>query len=215
MTDKTTLFDSRLKTVSIGATTLAVSATGLALTQKADAGGAMTASGFIINTDPATATYGNVINILAPLVEPNPIIIGVFSNTSYSGWNIGLAEAGLDLNGVGIMSEYLFWSQGFFTESQTFDLNSYDDSFFSTGGYFSLDGVTDVYIGLRKIGGVTPVNGWTYVTIASISHQQTVFNNSNPSNIAIGQIPEPHAALLLAAGATGLLAARRRRKKAA
>ncbi|MEM8955711.1 MAG: PEP-CTERM sorting domain-containing protein [Verrucomicrobiota bacterium] len=214
MTTPTSL-SFRLKSVSLGATTVAASTTGLALLEKADASIMSLPDGFIINTDAVTAPYGSVLNIFLPEVSgETQIVVGVFSGGSLeSGWNIAEAEGGINLDGVGAFDEYLFWASGFYTESQTFNLADFDDSAFTTNTYLNLSGATNLFIGLRRTGPNPTINGWTNVIISSVGHVQTIFNTNNPSNIPIGGIPEPTSALLLAAGGAGLAAARRRRKK--
>ncbi|MEM8955710.1 MAG: PEP-CTERM sorting domain-containing protein [Verrucomicrobiota bacterium] len=213
MTNQTRL-PSRLSRVSLGAATLAASATGLTLTEKAEASIAVTSDEFIFNTDPITVSYGNYLNIFLPTSDGETMImVASFGGSTNLGWNMREGEGDLIIYGsIGSTVQYLVWISSFYTNPQTFNLANYDDSDFGTQASFSLEGsVPGMYIGLRRAGAPT-LNGWTYITFGTINHQQTVFNNSSPSNITIGQVPEPSAAaLLLAAGSIGLAATRRRR----
>ncbi|MEM8955712.1 MAG: PEP-CTERM sorting domain-containing protein [Verrucomicrobiota bacterium] len=220
MNTPSTLLEPRLKTISLSAGTLAAAGAGLVLTQKEAQAGGAGVSGFIISTDPVAVPNYSILNIRLDLSNTfEPIIIG----TGYTnGWNFSYGEGGLGFAGAptsGGVYTYLFFvgsfgSSGIYSESQTFDLAVQSSGSFAFAGLrFSVPDT--LFIGLRRTGGGDTINGWTQLDIASINHVQTAFNVANPSNIAIGQIPEPQSALLLAAGSAGLLAARRRRNKTA
>ncbi|MEM7147241.1 MAG: PEP-CTERM sorting domain-containing protein [Verrucomicrobiota bacterium] len=211
--------DHRLKTLTLGATTLTAATAGLSLPEKAEASIALP-SGFYANTDPITVSNSVFLNISLDLDNvTEPIAINSFFN---NGWNF-IALSASSGSGINIFQSgqstglytYFFFSF-YYTESQTFNLADFSSGFLYTTNSFSFLAPGDYYFGLRRAGGATgDINGWTKLTLASISHVQTVFNINpgGPSNITIGQVPEPSTALLLAAGSASLLTARRRRKK--
>lgn len=70
------------------------------------------------------------------------------------------------------------------------------------------------YLGLRvSISGVTSY-GWAQVMIgldSTVTVLDFAYNDEQDASILAGQVPEPHSALLLALGASGVAAMRRRR----
>ncbi|MEM7147243.1 MAG: PEP-CTERM sorting domain-containing protein [Verrucomicrobiota bacterium] len=204
----------RLELISLGSLT-ATAAAGLTLTEKAEAGIPL-ASGFFVSNDQITVPDYTYMNLQLDLsITNNPIL--VMSGSAAKGWNFAYGLSYIIISGNAFAAtSYTYWvySAGFFTATETFNLADYSSDFFAEnpGTQFPLPSTT-VYFGLRRTGGAAgEINGWLQLEIGSLSHQQSAFNISTPSNIAIGQIPEPTSALLLAAGATGLLTARRRRK---
>jgi hypothetical protein len=210
-------FDPRLKSLSLGLTTLGAATAGLSLPEKAEATGTLV-TGIQITDVTVSVSNSNYINIhLAPYNASSPInIVGAFTY----GWNFALGFSGsLNFSGYG-NSNYTYFalSGSVYAATQTVNLATLDIGFFTTGTSFLLPGSPDdsYYIGIRRTGGPTgDITGWTHLQVGSINHLQTAINFDDAGAIAIGQVPEPSAALLLAAGATGLLTARRRRKKAA
>ncbi|MEM7147239.1 MAG: PEP-CTERM sorting domain-containing protein [Verrucomicrobiota bacterium] len=211
---------SHLKTIALGASAGAATTAGIGLAPKAEAGVPIV-SGFFVNSDPVTVSNGTIFNInLVPLNLVQPISLNIGSSI---GWNFDFNGSTLSIYGINVGSflQYQFFAgsygaNGFYSDTQNFDLASFDSSFFQASNSIALSPPDTVYIGLRRTDTIlnVDVNGWTRLDLASISHVQTAFNFNNPSNITIGQVPEPSSAtLLLAAGATGLLTARRRRKR--
>jgi hypothetical protein len=120
-----------------------------------------------------------------------------------------------------------------FTATQTFNIA--DPAFLGTTGTFAWFGGANAlpfpttsgpfYIGLRrKDPGFDNHFGWAKIRFdappptppfakGQFTYLESAFNTDADGAIAVGQIPEPSSALLLAAGSTGLLASRRRRNK--
>ncbi|MEM7144749.1 MAG: PEP-CTERM sorting domain-containing protein [Verrucomicrobiota bacterium] len=202
-------------------------AAGVSLPHKAEAL-VMLPSGIVVNSSIVTADI-TVLRIWLNVTDiSNPITVAqgygnsrgwkFYAQSVSSGFQVSIDGNPNTTDGTATYS-YLFLS-AFYSESQTFDLNTFSDaSFTDSANLFAPTTSNNTwFVALRRTntGGLTgTLNGWAQLQFGSVTHLQSAFNFDNPSSIAIGQIPEPTSTLLLAAGTTGLLTARRRRKSAA